>query len=219
MPELFKPWTPFVAREATYTTLITVFLNQTSSLPPDWLSRFSRIKLESLSSADAAFALLTLDALDRPYEGGWATLVNRFRRAPSPALESVTLTALARFYANPQKTGVPSRDVIEHLRWIANQIRLHEPSPPIASDPLTPTTACFLTLLANQLPRSTWLNDPTLLPPQWRNALANRLLARQLVDPTTGFQYWDSSTAPNPNNPSALRETTFAILTLTLLAQ
>ena len=213
-----KPWSPGTASEAVYATLARLLH---SGRGPDGLlaTRLARARLDALPQDDAALALSALDGLGTPRDGGWAWLVNRLRAHRPADVESVAIAALARFNSGRSQDGIPARDVQEHLRWIAARIQLDAPRRAEEPEPLTPSAAFFITALAAQLPRRAFLDDPSLLPYNWRAPLASRLIARQRVDPDTGLHFWDSSAAPSANGDTALRETAYAIMTLVILAE
>ncbi|MGI5868042.1 MAG: hypothetical protein ACOX9C_01165 [Kiritimatiellia bacterium] len=213
-----KPWTARGAAEAIYATLAQLL--HRGRPPGDRLAtRLSRIRLDALPHDDAALALAALDYLESAPDGGWAGLVNRLRAHRPPAVDTVAIAALARFNVSHARHDLPTRDVQEHLRWIAEHAELGTLRRSADAKQITPPAAFFLAVVAAQLPRRAFLDERPPLPVNWRNTLANRLIERQRVDSATGLNYWDSSPAPSPTSDSALRETTFAIMTLVILAE
>ena len=83
---------------------------------------------------------------------------------------------------------------------------------PDAAHPLDPESALLVALLASSLPRRA-LADPSLglFPVDWRNHLADRLLALQVSDPPGVFRW----TSPDGDS---VRATALAVLALRLLA-
>lgn len=213
-----KPWSSATASEAVYATLARLL--QTGRDPNDLLTaRLARVRLDSLPQDDVALALVALDSLGTPRDGGWSWLINRLRANRPAAVESVAIAALARYNSGRSQDDIPARDVQEHLRWIVARTQLGVPRHADAPEPLTPAAAFFTAALAAQLPRRAFLDASAPLPWNWRDALANRIIARQRVDPASGLYYWDASPTPSPNGDTALRETTYAIMTLVILAE
>lgn len=213
-----KPWTPQTTAEAFQTALFRLLHTGQGPAAP-LAARLARARLDALPQDAAALALMALDSLGAPRDGGWAGLVNRLRAQRPADVESVAIAGLARFNSGRSQDELPTRDVLEHLRWIAAQARLGAPRRADDPEPVTPAAAFFIAALASKLPRSVFAEDPGLLPYAWRGALANRLIARQRMDPATGLGYWDASPEPDPTSDNALRDTAYAVMTLVVLAE
>lgn len=214
-----KPWSKSQAMEAAYTVLAEA-INSGRPSDPRVLTRLSRVQRSTLEWTDSALLLMAQEANDIPMPGGWQAVVNSLRLSTASDVTAVTIAAIGRLKSRPNTLGRPREDVLAHVRWIAGRIALSAPNPLVADgDVITPEAAFFITMLAAQLPRQLLAEDSTLLPYNWRNHLANRLLAQQRKDPATGLDYWDTATSPSPNSDSALRATTYAVMTLVILAE
>lgn len=215
---LSKPWTAYEAAEASYTALAGIL----SSRPVEnqrLLARLERVRLTEMNLDDAALTLLALEAYGRPTEGGWSGLANSLHIKARQTPESVALSALGRLKAGRNAGGPPSKDVLAHVRWIARRIDLGYGKEAQVPDPVSPKAAFYIALLASQLPRQSLVGDPSMLPYDWRNHLASRLIAQQITDPATGLNYWDSSREPSPFSDAALRDTTYAVMSLLILCE
>lgn len=214
-----RPWSRTQTMEVAYTALAEV-MNFNKIIDPRMLARLSRVQRGTLKCTESALLLMALEANGVPLNGGWQAVVNNLRLSPESDVTSVTVAALGRLKSKPKDQGRPREDVLAHVRWIARRISLAgENSLPSDDDPLTPEAAFFVTVLASELPRQILAEDSTLLPYDWRNRLANRLLAQQRKDPATGLDYWDTAPSPAPNSNSALQATTYAVMTLVILAE
>lgn len=210
-----QPWTPFTASEAAYAALASR-MNQARPLETPVLTRLSRVKLSTLSPTDAALLLIALEQNGICVEGGWQAVINTVRHERKPVSCHVAIAALGRLKSASSGTDKPGDDVLAHVRWLTNQLSLRSNLITADSpDALTPEAAYFITVLASSLPRQTLANDATLFPYNWRNAIANRLIAQQRFDLETGHQFWKASTPTG----SDLQSTTYAIMTLVLLAE
>ncbi len=215
LERLSQPWPPATAAEAAATALATD-LTPTTAFDPRLLARLSRVRLATLPSDDAALLLLALEHHGIIVDGGWPTVVNAIRRSDRLTPDSVAIAAIGRLRSAPSGSGEPGDDVRAHLRWLNRRLALdphHPPAPP--PQRLTPEAACFLALLTAHIPRQTLFADSGLPPVNWRNTIAHRLLAQQRFDPATGRAYWEAT----PGAGADLRATTYAVMTLVLLAE
>jgi len=214
-----KPWSSATVAEAAYTGLAER-MNFGKSIGSRVLARLARTPLSSLKSDEAALLLMALEANGSLMNGGWKTVVNHLHISNETAVAPVAIAALGRLKSKPGGLDKPGNDVLAHARWIARRLALgltnnFDGKP----DPLTPEAAFFIAVFASQIPRQVLAEDQTLLPYDWRNLLANRLIAQQLKDPATGFDYWDTASSPSPDSDSAIRATTYAVMTLVILAE
>ena len=210
-----RPWGP---RETDDAALLLLGAALAGAEPPaPLLRRLSRAPLSDLPPASAALALSALDAFGADTAAAWDRLAERPVPA-RPTLASVAAAALAR-QARARRRGAsedePPADVLAHVRWLAARLGLGYRASGAAPDPahpLDPESALLVALLASSLPRRA-LADPAsgLLPYDWRNHLADRLLALQLDDPPGTYRW----AAPDGDDR---RATVLAILALRLLA-
>lgn len=212
---LDRPWTPREAEDAVFALLGAAFAG--AEPPAPLLRRLERERLDALPPGLAALALSALDAFGADDAAGWDRLAERPVPA-DPTLASVAAAALAR-RARARRRGVPDdpppADVLAHVRWLAARLDLRfraSGAAPDAAHPLDPESALLVALLASSLPRRA-LADPSLglFPVDWRNHLADRLLALQVSDPPGVFRW----TSPDGDS---VRATTLAVLALRLLA-
>ena len=217
-----RPWGP---RETDDAALLLLGAALAGAEPPaPLLRRLSRAPLSDLPPASAALALSALDAFGADTAAAWDRLAERPVPPPPPPpparppLASVAAAALAR-QARAHRRGAsedePPADVLAHVRWLAARLGLGYRASGAAPDPahpLDPESALLVALLASSLPRRA-LADPAsgLLPYDWRNHLADRLLALQLDDPPGTYRW----AAPDGDDR---RATVLAILVLRLLA-
>ena len=211
-------WKANDVAEAAYNVLASE-MNLSGTADPRLVSRLQRINLHELNPADAALLLLALEARRLPTREGWTSLVNVFSQSKNQTPESVALSAYGRLKTRQPVEGRPAKDVLAYVRWIANKIDLGYGRDPAGVDPITPRSAFFISLLAAQLPRQVFHEDTTLLPYDWRTHLASRLISQQRNDPVSGLNYWDTAATPSPDSDTALRDTTYAIMTLVILAE
>ena len=218
-----KPWTHKVAAEAAYTVMLQTIVKGDNNVSSPLLKRLTSVRFDDPREDPAALflALLAMDANDVDLGGRWETLVNGIYINGVQSVSTVAISALCRMAADYETSGAgqPGKDVIAHARWLAKKLDLgfgkEIPNP----DPVTPESAFFVAMLASQLPRQSLLADNTLFPYNWRNHLANRLISQQLTDPKSGLNYWDSSDSPSPFSDNALRETSYAIMALVMMAE
>ncbi len=216
---LSKPWSQTQAKEASYTALAAM-MNVHQTIEPRVRARLSRVQPSTMKCTESALLLMALEANGFPINGGWQAVVNNLRLSPESDITSVAVAALGRLKSKQKDLGRPHADVLAHVRWIARRFALDDNTPLSGdTDPLTPEAAFFITVLASQLPRQVLAEDSTLFPISWRNHLANRLLAQQRKDPSTGLDYWDTASSPAPSSDSAMRATTYAVMTLVILAE
>ncbi|MBQ6103511.1 MAG: hypothetical protein IJL06_07550, partial [Kiritimatiellae bacterium] len=109
----------------------------------------------------------------------------------------------------------PPADVLAHVRWLAARLDLRFLAAGAAPDPahpLDPESALLVALLASSLPRRA-LADPDLrlFPRDWRNHLADRLLAAQVSDPPGTFR-WAAA------DGDSVRASVLAVLALRIAA-
>ena len=210
-----RPWSPRETENAVFAVLGAAFAG--ADPPEPLLRRLERERLDALPPGTAALALAALDSLGADASAGWDRLAERPVPA-APTLSSVAAAALAR-QARARRRGVPDdpppADVLAHVRWLAARLDLRfraSGAAPDAAHPLDPESALLAALLASSLPRRA-LADPSLglFPVDWRNHLADRLLALQVSDPPGVFRWTEA-------DGDSVRATTLAILALRLLA-
>lgn len=216
---LSKPWNPAQAMEVAYTALAEM-MNFHQAIEPRILTRLARVPHSALKCTDSALLLMALEANGIPMDGSWQAVVNTLRLSPESDVTSVAVAAIGRLKSKPKDFGRPREDVLAHVRWIARKIGLDEEKRSASeTDLLTPEAAFFISVLVAQLPRQILAEDPTLLPYDWRNHLANRLIAQQRKDSATGLDYWDTAPSSTPNSDSSLQATAYAVMTLVILAE
>lgn len=211
---LTKPWGP---RDVSDAALVLLGAAWAGTNPPaPVLRRLERARLDAVPAADAAFALTALDAFGADTAAGWDRLAERPVPA-APTLSDVAAAALARQARASRRSASddPSPDVLAHVRWLAARLRLGfraSGARPDPAHPVDPENALLVTLAASSLPRRA-LADPRsgLLPYDWRNHLADRLLALQLDDPP-GHYHWAAA------DGDERRATVLAVLALRILA-
>ena len=211
-----QPWTPDTVLEATAAAYASR-MHATAHVDPHVITRLSRTKLSTLPPTDAALLLIALEHNAITVEGGWQTVINTIRHAHKLDACQVAIAALGRLKLAPRGADKTGDDVLAHVRWLTNRLSLRDNTPATAdaTDALTPEAAFFITLLASHLPRQTLAGDPSLFPYNWRNHIANRLIAQQQYDSDTRRHYWKASAS----SQSDLQTTTYAIMTLVLLAE
>ena len=212
---LDRPWGAREEEDAVFALLGAAFAG--AEPPAPLLRRLERERLDALGPGTAALALAALDLFGADTGAAWDRLAERPVPA-DPTLASVAAAALAR-QARARRRGAPDdpppADVLAHVRWLAARLDLRFRSSGAAPDPahpLEPESALLVALLASSLPRRA-LADPALglLPYDWRNHLADRLLALQVSDPPGVFRW----TSPDGDS---VRTTALAVLALRLLA-
>lgn len=210
-----RPWSAHEAEAAVFALLGAAFAG--AEPPGPLLRRLERERLGSLPPGTAALALAALDSFGADTAAGWDRLAERPVPA-APTLASVAAAALAR-QARARRRGVagdpPPADVLAHARWLAARLDLRfraSGAAPNPGHPLDPESALLVAILASSLPRRA-LADPALglFPVDWRNHLADRLLALQVCDPPGVFRWTE------PDGDS-VRATALAVLALRLLA-
>ena len=212
---LDRPWGARETEDAVFALLGAAFAG--AEPPAPLLRRLERAPLDALGPGTAALALAALDVFGADTADAWDRLAERPVPA-DPTLASVAAAALAR-QARARRRGAPDdpppADVLAHVRWLAARLDLRFRASGAAPDPahpLDPESALLVALLASSLPRRA-LADPALglLPYDWRNHLADRLLALQVSDPPGAFRW----TAPDGDD---VRASALAILALRLVA-
>lgn len=134
----------------------------------------------------------------------WNRVLALTLRTDAPTSATVSLAALARVRRDPD---APSAQALQaHLRWLARHISA-------APDGIWP-----LARLLEEVPPA--VLHAAEFPLDWRQRLADALVARQRRDSRTGFGYWSDPACPTaPGSTAALRQTTAAVLALRLLAR
>lgn len=216
---LSKPWTPANASEAAYSLLLQAMADGESPPRQRLIDRLARTRCEDGGHAVSTIALVALATWGANMDGRWAGLANEVYRSGLQTPTAVSISALCRLKAGSGRGSPPGNDVAAHVRWLANTLELRFGGETPQPDPVTPESAFFVAMLASQLPRQMLLSDATLLPYNWRNHLANRLIAQQKIDPATGFGYWDSSSSRSPTSRQAIIDTTYAVMALVLMAE
>ena len=213
---LDAPWSGDDADRAVFAALGAAFAG--TDPPAPLLRRLEREDLDGLSPGSAALALVALDAFGARTEAGWDRLAER-PLPKRPTIASVAAAALARQARARRRApplDLPPADVLAHARWLAARLDLRFRASGAAPDPEHPLDAegaLLVALLASSLPRRA-LADPALglFPSDWRNHLADRILAAQVRDPDTGLCRWGAV------DGDPVRETALAVLALRLVA-
>lgn len=207
-----KPWTREETLDAVFAVLGASFAG--TNVSETIAARLVHVRPETFSVPDAALALLALDAVGADTAEGWERLAGRPLPA-EPTLDSILPLALARQARAYHRTGSmePTPDVIAYLRWLSPKLRLafraDLPEGEEDSVGLSPETAFFTAVLASRLPSRLLIRgEGAGIPYNWRNHLANRILASQDWTPERGFGW-----------PPDSRATTEGVLALRLVAE
>lgn len=207
-----KPWTRNETMDAVFAVLGASFAG--TNVSETIVARLSHVRPESLPVADATLTLLALDAVGADTTEGWERLAGRPLPA-EPTLDSIMPLALARQSRAFRRTGSmePTPDLVAYLRWLSPKLRLafRADLPDGDADPvgISPETAFFTAVVASRLPsRFLVRGEGAGIPYNWRNHLANRILASQVWMDGFGFG-WEPD----------LRATTEGILALRMIAQ
>jgi hypothetical protein len=151
----------------------------------------------------AATAGLLADLLDARAEPGtraaWNTVLAKTLRTEPPTPGTVALAALARI--RRERDASSDQALQAHLRWLVR----HQPA--------SATETWHLARLLDEVPPAAL--HAADFPLDWRQRLADALIARQRRDPRAGLGFWSDSAATT----AVLTETTAAVITLRLLAK
>lgn len=211
---LSRPWDEDRTRDAVYLLLGAAWTG--TEPPPGLADRLARTDLAPLGTVDRALALVALDSFGVDAAAGWDALARR-PLPPEPALADVAAAALARAARARRLRGPgdPVPDVLAHVRWLAARLHLGYGGADDPAHAVGPGDALLCAILVSGLPRRDLAADASLVPWDWRNHLANRLVVRQTVDPDTGRAGW----AGGASGAADALATTRAVLALRLLAQ
>ncbi len=206
---------PWGARETEEAALAVLDASIAGRTPPEALvRRLCRASPAALPSPSAALALCANESVGADASSFRDALLRR-RPPAHPGASDVAAAALARL--SRAVIGDESLSAARaHLRHLASRFSLGFATNgrgETGEFAVTPESALLAALLAAQFPRRE-LADPSLglFPWDWRNHLANRLLARQTWDPETGLFAWTG-----PDGTLSTRDTRLAILALRLM--
>lgn len=173
---------------------------------PDLVTRTARrlsvVGTDALGAGDAVVALAVRDEGGAPAQGyEWGAVLAAATGLRRQTGASVALAGLARGMRGAASDGNAVR---AYVRWLAR------PRQVSAED------AWWTARFVSALPPAV-LHDAGY-PLDWRQRVANELISRQRRDTATGNGFWTVDRASPPDSDDALRETTFAVMTLALVA-
>jgi|LSQX01.3.fsa_nt_gb hypothetical protein len=217
-----KPWDEIYYGEAAYMALVYSLTQNCQNKNRQLVDRLTKTRLENRADPKVRLiGLLATELNSISIPGRWASLANDIFKDSEPTATRVAISAICRFMNSLEISGSmqPGKDVLAHARWLSKHLDLGFGKKTPIPDPVSPESAFFTAVLVSQLPRQMLIEDATLMPYNWRNHLANRLIAQQLNDPESGLNYWDTSDTPSPYSDRALYDTTYAIMALMLMTQ
>lgn len=217
-----KPWSIKQTKEAAAAINLLALSKQTSAVPPaaiDHLKNISPVTLHQLDPIGKYFLILALAQFNELTLSNFDTIIREQASIENDDLLSISIIGISRLMR--AKSEVPTNDAKAYLRFLSRKIQLgyHNPSPG-NEEVLSPQLGFLTTIFASSFTNRQLALDTTLFPYDWRNHLANRIIAAQIYCSETGAPYWKENAGKNEPITSygALEATSLAIITLTNLA-
>ena len=216
-----KPWSKKQTKEAAITINLLALSKQTDTVPPaaiDHLKNISPATLHQLDPIGKYFLIIALAQLNELTLTSFDTIIREQASVDKNDLLPISIIGISRLMR--AKTDTPTNDAKAYLRFLSSKLQLgyHNPSPD--NEVLSPQLAFLTTIFASSFTNRQLALDTTLFPYDWRNHLANRIIATQIYCSETGAPYWKENAGEDEVRSSynALEATSLAIITLTNLA-
>jgi hypothetical protein len=165
--------------------------------------RLAAVGTDAFDADDAALALEARgDGAARAEGFEWGAVVAKTAAARRPSVASVALAGLARLVRGAASDGSAVR---AHVRWLA---RNHGRS---AEDDW------WVARFVDAVPLAVLHEEG--FPLDWRQRMADALIARQRRDSATGAGFWTTAKTMSAESPDVLRETTFAVMVLARVSE
>lgn len=217
-----KPWSTQQIKEAAIVLNLLAIIRQTDLVPEGALDHLNNISTQSVRELDPIgkyFLILALAQYNSLSIECFDTIIREQSSVAEDDLLSISIIGISRLMRTSSQ--IPANDAKAYLRYISSKLQLgyHNPSPG-ANERLTPQLGFLCMIFASSFSNRQLALDTTLFPYDWRNHLANRIIALQIYCPNSGLPYWEeyiNEEALSRNSYNSLEATTLAILTLTNL--
>ena len=215
-------WTLQQTREAAIVINLLYLSGGSASIPPAAVEHLKNLPDKELTRLDPVgkyFFILALANLNELPIKRFDTIIREQARLSKTELLPICMIGISRLMR--ANTDIPANDAKAYLRFIGNKLQLgyHNLSPS-SEEPLTPQLGFLTMIFASGFPNRQFAKDKSIFPYDWRNHLANRIIASQIYCTETGEPYWRgaSSTGLARSSYEALEASTLAIITLINLA-
>lgn len=214
-------WSIYDTKEAAIILNLLTIAQQSESVPSVAIEHLKNISSQNLQKLDPIgkyFLILALAQYNKLSTENFDTIIREQSKIKETNLLPISMIGISRLMR--AKTETPSNDAKAYLRFLANKLQLgyHNPSPG-TEDVLTPQLGFLTMIFASSFTNRQLALDTTLFPYDWRNHLANRIIASQIYCTETGAPYWSGeATAQLCSAYNSLEATTLAIITLSNLA-
>ncbi|MBO7299297.1 MAG: hypothetical protein J6V41_05760 [Kiritimatiellae bacterium] len=216
-----NPWSIKQTKEAAIAINLLAISKLGDTVPPaaiDHLKNISPATLHQLDPIGKYFLIIALAQFDELTLTSFDTIIREQASVDNNDLLPISIIGISRLMR--AKSHIPTNDAKAYLRFLSNKLQLgyHNPSPD--DEVLSPQLTFLTTIFASSFTNRQLALDTTLFPYDWRNHLANRIIAMQIYCPETGAPYWKKNAGKNEPITSyeALEATSLAIITLTNLA-
>ena len=222
-----KPWTLQQIKEATFALNLLSLTNAEATIHKDVaLAHLKSISKHSLSELDPIgkyFLLITLAQYNELSIDCFDTIIREQASINKEDLLAVEIIGIARLMRRNKE--IPENDAKAYLRFLANKLQLgYHNSAPGENEILTPSIGFLTMIFASSFSNRQLAMDSKLFPYDWRNHLANRIIASQIYCSKTFAPYWEGNSdskdeqAFSRTSRESLEATTLAIITLSNLA-
>lgn len=216
-----KPWSTYEIKEASIALNLLAITGEPGTVPLVAIEHLKNISTKSLNELDPIgkyFLILALAQHNELSQESFDTIIREQSQIKESELLPICMIGISRLMRS--QSEIPPNDAKAYLRFLANRLQLgyHNLSPG-EEEVLFPQLGFLTMIFASSFTNRQLALDKTLFPYDWRNHLANRIIASQIYCPETGAPYWrgefkkDSRTSYN-----SLEATTLAIITLSNLA-
>lgn len=220
-----KPWSSQQTKEAVIALYFLALTQQSEMAPAVAIDHLKSIPTQSIQELDPIgkyFFILALEQYGGLSYETFDAIIREQASVKSNNLLHISIIGISRLMRANLET--PANDAKAYLRFLSKQIQLgyHNPSPG-ENENLNPQLGFLTMIFASSFSHRQLALDPTLFPYDWRNHLANRIIASQIYCESSGHPYWkeniqDKGISKAQNSYSSLEATTLAIITLTNLA-
>lgn len=215
-----KPWSIQETKEVAISINLLTLTQKKNLIPQAAISHLKKNTTQSLHGLDPIgkyFFILALAQYDELPQESFDTIIREQAQIKESELLPICMIGISRLMRS--KSEIPPNDAKAYLRFLANKLQLgyHNLSPG-ENEVLFPQLGFLTMIFASSFTNRQLALDTSLFPYDWRNHLANRIIALQIYCTETGAPYWrgelesDSRTSYN-----SLEATTLAIITLSNL--
>lgn len=216
-----KPWSIYEIKEASIALNLLAITGQAEEVPQAAIEHLKNISTQSLKALDPIgkyFLILALAQYNELSQESFDTIIREQSQIKESELLPICMIGISRLMRS--QSEIPPNDAKAYLRFLANRLQLgyHNLSPG-EKEVLFPQLGFLTMIFASSFTNRQLALDKTLFPYDWRNHLANRIIASQIYCTETGAPYWRGEIESDSRSSyNSLEATTLAIITLSNLA-